>query len=89
MKNFIEVGGSILTSAVFICDIDTNVSPVLVAAIAGSTVLNGTNTTPPNQGNTVWSSTESGAVVFAEIEKYLRHHVPGYRVTVPGKRFEW
>jgi hypothetical protein len=65
---------------------------IIVAAIAHSNVLNEQNTTPPIPGTTtIWTSSEQPAVVFSEIEKYLDYHLGKgtYKVTKPGRRFEW
>lgn len=92
MVNFIELGGAVLTTKGNQWDINTNVPPVLVAAIAYSNVLDETNTFPPSgPGTKLWTTSVPNHIVFSEVETYLQTNsqTKGYSVTIPGKRFEW
>lgn len=82
--NYIELSGPVLGTQGNITLIETNNLAVVTAAIAFSNVLNATTTTTS-------SSFEPIAVVFTEMENYLRnnHNISGYRVTIQGKRLEW
>ncbi|WP_282943055.1 hypothetical protein [Paenibacillus sp. RC67] len=82
-KNFIFLGGSVLTNYGLITTIDTNNKAVVAAAVAASGVLRGTT------DSTNSTSSESVGAVFAEFERYLKSLEFDYEVTVSGRRLEW
>ncbi|WP_144667886.1 hypothetical protein [Bacillus altitudinis] len=81
--DFIELSGPVITTQGNITIIDTNNPSVVTAAIAYSKVLNATTTTS--------TSPAPKAIVFTEMEKYLKSNpkTAGNRVAVQGKRLEW
>ncbi|MBT2653902.1 hypothetical protein J7E81_01405 [Bacillus sp. ISL-18] len=87
MTNFIKVS-KLGTTNGNITDITFNVEPVLVAAIANSSVLNEVNTYPFPAGSNVYQSTEPQSVVFSEIENYLKTKVDNYQ-NLYNQILEW
>lgn len=87
LENYINVGTFLSTKGP-ITDITTNVTPVVIAAIANSKVLNEINTEPA--GETTIHSTESQGVVFSEIRKFLDNELGqgNYQVQA-NQRFQW
>lgn len=82
-KNFILLGGPVLTNNGGITTIDTNNQAVVAAAVAVSGVLR--NTTD----STYSTSSECVGAVFTEFERYLKSLDVNYEVTVSGRRLEW
>ena len=81
--DYIELSGPVISKQGHITLIDTNNISVVTAAIANSTVLDETTTTS--------TSPEPRAIVFTEMENYLKSdpRTRGYRVAINGKRLEW
>lgn len=82
-KNFIKLGGPVLTTKGPITTIDTNNKAVVEVAVAGSDVLSGTT----DSSNS--TSSESVEAVFTEFERYLQSTNVEYDVKEPGRRLEW
>lgn len=86
MENYITVG-TVITTQGNVTDIKTNVLPMVVAAISFSKVLN-QNNTKPTAAN-AYESSESQAVVFSEIKKYLDHKLGNSNYQIQNNQFLW